>query len=225
MIPLVVIAGFPASGKTSVIRSLVGEATREGQRPAVSTVRCAATDERVPPWALTIPRQTWASGPYCPDHELAQRLDDMGNWAGGEGAEVLFVETAGLCARCSPFPKHCVALFVADYSAGLRMPEKVGPMLATCDVCICTRPDRTTQTERLMFHGRVRAVNSGCAVLAMNGLTGEGGRDLWSLVARNLRLEPLRVDSHAGYGDLRSDLPQFFCSYCLGRDQVGIRTI
>ena len=224
MFSLVVIAGFPASGKTAILRCLVKEATGAGLSVAVANVRCYRGDDSPPPWGGGIPWRTWTSESYCPDHQLAQKLDEMETWARGRSCEVLFVETAGLCARCSPFPDHCVALFAVDYSSGLGLPHKVGPMLTTCDVCICTRPDRATQTERLMFHAQVKHANPTCSIIALNGLTGEGGRDLWQLV-RHSQNDGRAQDEDVEHGIFRSSLPEFFCSFCLGRDHVGIQTL
>jgi Ni2+-binding GTPase involved in maturation of urease and hydrogenase len=140
-------------------------------------------------------------------------LPEMRGWAAGTGADLLLVESAGLCCRCSPYPVDCAAVFVADASAGRGALGKVGPMLTTCDLCVLTRPDRITPAEREMLVATARGLGR-AAVLTLDGLTGEGSDSLWARVAPLL--------GRPGEMALRATLPQFYCSYCLGRERVGI---
>jgi Ni2+-binding GTPase involved in maturation of urease and hydrogenase len=140
-------------------------------------------------------------------------LPEMRGWATGTGADLLLVESAGLCCRCSPYPVDCAAVFVADASAGRGALRKVGPMLTTCDLCVLTRPDRITPAEREMLVATARGLGR-AAVLTLDGLTGEGSDTLWA------RTVPLL--DRPGETSLRASLPQFYCSYCLGRERVGI---
>ena len=68
-------------------------------------------------------------------------------------------------------------------------------------------------------------------VAALDGLTGEGADALWSRVQRRLAGRPRRAGIAApeaagtrgpATNKLRATLPQFYCSYCLGRERVGI---
>jgi len=214
--PCILVAGFPSSGKSAVVRSLGRQAERAGRRPAVATLECFPTEPR-PAWTAAGPRpapwRRWTSGDACPDHALAARLPEMEDWAAGAGADLLLVESPGLCCRCSPYPLRCAAVFVADASAGRGALRKVGPMLTTCDLCVLTRPDRVTPAEREMLVAAARRLGR-APVLTLDGLTGEGSDALWAQVA------PL--SGRAGETALRADLPQFYCSYCLGRERVGI---
>jgi len=197
MLPLIVIAGYPSSGKTALLRRLIPGLSREGRRVIAAELR---EDEA-----------------YCPDHALARHLDAILDSAAADAADVVVLETAGLCARCSPFPECAFGIFAVDLTGGLRLPGKVGPMLETCDICVCTRPDRVTGTERTLFEGALHAVSPDLPVHFLNGLTGEGAR---AVIAR--------VDAWLAAGggegslEMRRSLPQFFCSFCLGRTEVGI---
>ena len=147
----VLVAGFPSSGKSAVVKSIGRQALRAGRRPALAALECFPSEPR-PAWttdgARPIPWRSWTSGDTCPDHALADLLGEMRDWAAGAGADLLLVESAGLCCRCSPYPTDGTAVFVADASAGRGALRKVGPMLTTCDVCVLTRPDRITPAER-----------------------------------------------------------------------------
>ncbi|MFH1530875.1 MAG: hypothetical protein ABIK09_09110 [Pseudomonadota bacterium] len=213
MVPLIVVAGTPSSGKTALLRRLIPELTGGGRRVASAELRCDP-----PPAGAAHPwpgHHVEVDEAYCPDHALVRRLDGLLDRA--EGADVLALETAGLCARCSPFPARAFGIFTVDLTGGLRLPGKVGPMLETCDLCVCTRPDRVTGTERTLFQGALRAVSPDLPVHFVNGLTGEGARAVVS------RVEGwLAAGGGSGALEMRRPLPQFFCSFCLGRTEVGI---
>lgn len=215
---IITVAGFPSSGKTSVIRHLAGVARGEGFRCAHAALECFPAERLPGSNEGEMPWRSWASGANCPDHALIDLYGGMASWAGEVQADLLFVESAGLCCRCSPFVEDCFGIFVADCSSGLRVPAKVGPMLTTCDLCALTRPDRVTPTERTMFTAEVKRV-ADIPVVAVNGLTGEGAREAWSLGRSK------RAAARSRRSTLRAAPPQFFCSYCLGRTRVGILEI
>jgi Ni2+-binding GTPase involved in maturation of urease and hydrogenase len=213
MVPLVVIAGYPSSGKTALLRRLITGLSATGRRIASAELRCDP-----PPAGFVCPQPSHrveVNESYCPDHTLRSSLGDL--LADADDADVLALETAGLCARCSPFPARSFGIFTVDLTGGLHLPGKIGPMLETCDLCVCTRPDRLTGTERTLFEGALRAVAPDLKVVSLNGLTGEGAQDAIAQVSSWL-------DAGGGSGDLemRQPLPQFFCSFCLGRTEVGI---
>jgi len=213
MVPLIVVAGYPSSGKTALLRRLIPGLTDGGHRVASAELRCDPPPAgAAPPWPG---HHVEVEEAYCPDHALTRGLDGL--LARAEEADVLALETAGLCARCSPFPTRAFGIFTVDLTGGLHLPGKVGPMLETCDLCVCTRPDRVTGTERTLFEGSLRAVSPDLPIHFVNGLTGEGARAVISRVEGWLA-------AGGGDGDLemRRPLPQFFCSFCLGRTEVGI---
>ena len=100
---LVVVAGPPSAGKTAVvwqaIRSLQG-----GHRIAylkIDVVRAFEDEELATEFG--IPARKVYSGDLCPDHAGVMVMRDAIAWAGEEGADLLLVESAGLCLRCSPY--------------------------------------------------------------------------------------------------------------------------
>ena len=214
-----VVAGLPSSGKTSTIAWLVRQARQAGPRPGYARVHCHPGLEEEPPAAST-PARTWVSDSDCPDHYLAVQLAELQAWATTQAVTLLVVETAGLCARCSPFPPGAASVFVADLTMGRSAIQKVGPMLTTADVCVLTRIDRVSWTEACMQHQIVERANPECDVVMLNGLTGEGQEQLWRKVSRHLAAAP--EPDRAERAPLRSPPPQFYCSYCLGQKRVGI---
>ena len=59
-----------------------------------------------------IPTRKVYSGELCPDHCNVMVLGDALHWAEDAGCDVLLVETAGLCLRCSPYVDGGLGLIV-----------------------------------------------------------------------------------------------------------------
>ncbi len=215
---LVMFAGLPSSGKSSTIKWLAEQLTTEDQSPAYVRVYCHEGISETPPVPSDLARSA-LSGRVCPDHFLAAEAGKLAEWAEAR-AELLLVETAGLCARCSPFPETAVGVFVADLTMGRSAIQKVGPMLATADVCVLTRIDRVSAAETAMAAQVAARVNPAGVVVPMNGLSGEGAVEL----ARELetRLAQVVAPESADCGSLRSSPPQFYCSYCMGQHRVAV---
>ena len=68
------------------------------------------------------------SGELCPDHCNVVVLDEAVEWAESTGSDYLFVETAGLCLRCSPYIENSLGIVVLEATSGMNLPRKIGPM-------------------------------------------------------------------------------------------------
>ncbi|HII06770.1 MAG TPA: hypothetical protein HA349_05525, partial [Methanotrichaceae archaeon] len=131
---LVVIAGTPGSGKTSVLMHAVKSLQREGLCPAVVKIDCLWTEDDKRFQRLGVPVAVGLAKDMCPDHYSIYNVDEMLEWAKEQEADVLLNETAGLCLRCAPYPDSCLAVCVIDVTTGPNAPLKVGPLLTTADV-------------------------------------------------------------------------------------------
>jgi len=214
---VLVIGGTPSSGKSRVILAI----HRSGRaRVGVAKVDCVATsDDR---WfrAHGIPAMQILAGRYCPDHAWMERWPEVLAWARRQEIQTLCVETAGLCARCAPYLFEAAAICVLDCTCGVHAPDKLGPHLSDADLCVLTKADLISQAEREVLETRVRRRNPTTPVVRYDGLTGEGASDLLRAIAT------VRKWDWAGdRATMRTPLPQMFCSYCLGRTEVGISTL
>jgi len=100
---LVVVAGPPSAGKTAVVRQAI-RSLQGGHRIAylkIDVVRAFEDEELATEFG--IPARKVYSGDLCPDHAGVMVMRDAIAWAGEEGADLLLVESAGLCLRCSPY--------------------------------------------------------------------------------------------------------------------------
>lgn len=212
----VIVAGPPSAGKTAVILHAAAALRHRGTAPAALKfdTRSSADPERYR--RMGLPAQGGLSGYLCPDHFFISNMEEAENWGRTVGAELLFIETAGLCLRCAPHVEGVPALTVIDCLGGLDCAEKMGPMLSLADVVVLTKGDLVSQAEReILLHG-VRRAAPGARVLAVNGLSGTG---TLPLVAA---LDALDSGSMS-QAKLRHDMPAAICSYCTGERRIGAR--
>ena len=220
---LLVFAGPPSAGKSAVIRQIVPRLTSLGERPPyyvkVDVVR--SRELRL------MERLGWTSEAlvepdFCPDQTWFERLPAVIERA--SGAPLLIAETAGLCARCSPYVLEGVAIVVFEATAGLDTVDKLGPLMSTADLAVVTHGDRLSQGERDLLRARLAQRHPSEAIHFLNGLTGEGSARVARLIDGRLAASPRLQPGETLREALtpRSAPPRLFCSLCLGRKDLPI---
>ncbi len=186
-------------------------------RCAVIKFDCLQTRDAQVYEAAGIPVTAALSGGLCPDHFFAVNLEEAYGWARGTGADCCIIETAGLCNRCSPHLRGALALCVIDNLMGITAPEKIGPMLKLADIVLVTKGDLVSQAEREVYRHRIRQMNARAIIRHINGLTGQGCRELAAILAQ--------APAVASVTDmrLRFAMPAAVCSYCLSETRIGAR--
>lgn len=212
---LVVLAGTPGSGKTSVLIHAARSLIRYGLRPAVVKIDCLWTEDDRRFEKLGVPVAVGLAKDMCPDHYSIYNVDEMLEWAASQKADLLLNETAGLCLRCAPYPDRCLAVCVIDVTTGPNAPLKVGPLLTTADVAVITKGDMVSQAEREVFRERILEANPGCRIVEANGLTGKGAAELAELIRDGPEASD---DMH-----LRHNPPLAICTLCAGELRVSKR--
>lgn len=212
---LITVAGPPSAGKTSVIVNIIEALRREGSKVGVVKFDCLSTQDQKIFESKDILVRTGLSGNLCPDHFFVSNIQDCVAWAKGRGLDMLISESAGLCNRCSPHIRGVYAVCVIDNLSGVYTPRKIGPMLKLADLVIITKGDVVSQAEREVFAFRVRQANPGATIVHLNGITGQGAREVSRLF---YSVEP--VTSLTGL-QLRFSMPAATCSYCLGQTRIG----
>lgn len=188
---------------------------QEGLKLAACKIDCLKTSDDESYSALGIPVAVGLSEYLCPDHFFAANLEEIYSWAGNHGAEVLILETAGLCHRCAPAVVGCLSICVIDNLSGIDTPQKVGPMLSTADIVVISKGDIVSQAEREVFRQRVEMVNPDAEVLAINGLNGQGTLKLKKRIMESTPIQ--RIEGQ----QLRCSMPAAICSYCTGETMIG----
>jgi Ni2+-binding GTPase involved in maturation of urease and hydrogenase len=184
-------------------------------RVAACKIDCLETTDDRRYRRLGIPIAVGLSDYVCPDHFYVANLEEIWRWAEQQKAELVILETAGLCHRCAPALYGCLSVCIIDNLSGLDTPKKVGPMLSTADIIVITKGDMVSQAEREVFHQQVQAVNPGARVIEINGLTGRGSLRLKNEIMKS---EPLQEITGR---QLRCPMPAAVCSYCAGETTVG----
>lgn len=211
---LVICAGPSTTGKTSVLRHVIKKLLQNGRKPAFLKidVQYAQEDEQLAE-EFHIPTRKVYSGELCPDHCNVMVLGDAIKWAEKEACNVLFVETAGLCLRCSPYVDGGLGLVVLEATSGMNLPLKVGPMLSLADIAVVTKIDRVSQAEREVFRSHIQDVAPTVRIREVNALHGIG-------------IDPLihHIDQTPDAACnllLRGNPPVGTCTICVGKKEIG----
>lgn len=211
---LAICAGPATSGKTAVLRHVIRKLLDGGHRTAFLKidVQYAEEDEAFAR-EFNIPTRKTYSGDLCPDHCNVMVLGDALRWAEKADCNVLAVETAGLCLRCSPYVDGGLGLVVLEATSGMNLPLKVGPMLSLADVAVVTKIDRVSQAEREVFRARIQDVAPGVRIREVNALHGIGIDPLVDQV--------LATPEATDHMLLRGNPPVGTCTICVGKKEVG----
>jgi Ni2+-binding GTPase involved in maturation of urease and hydrogenase len=206
------VAGPPGCGKTQLIVHALTALRAEGVAAGVLKLDAVTSYDAGRYEALGIPARMQVAGEICPDHEAMVSLGPALAWARECRLDLLVIETAGLCDRCSPFLRRALAVFVVNGLSHLGTPRKMRAMVAAADLVVMTRCEGISPAERQVFLGTLKALNPGASVIVANGLTGEG---TWQLARAFREREDLRV---MDLEPLRTTLPRGYCHFCQGTE-------
>jgi len=102
-VKLVVVGGPPSVGKTAVLMHTLGRVRKEGLNVRIAKLDCLVAGDEQAYERKGFQCVTGLSTYVCPDHYLATNIDRIVAWGESELADLLVIESAGLCSRCSPF--------------------------------------------------------------------------------------------------------------------------
>lgn len=210
---VIVVAGTPGAGKTSVLLNTIRFLKEQLVKIAVAKIDCLYTEDQVRFKKTGVPTMVGLSRDMCPDHYTIYNMGEMVSFAGEHAADMLIVETAGLCHRCAPYTTNGLGVCVIDATTGPNTPLKVGPFLSTANVVAITKGDMISQAEREIFRERVMEMNAGCRVIETNGLTGKGTAELAACFSQ----APVFNYSE---DRLRHNAPFSICTLCVGEMHI-----
>ncbi|HWQ66065.1 MAG TPA: GTP-binding protein [Methanospirillum sp.] len=212
---LLIIAGPPSVGKTAVIRQVIKELTPE-YRPSylkIDVVRAFEDEELREEFG--IPTRKTYSGDLCPDHMGILILADALSWAVSVDSDLLIVESAGLCLRCTPFTTQSLGVVVLSAVSGSKTPLKMAPMIALADVAVVTKVDLISQAEKEVYREGIKSTSPEIDIIETNALQGSGLRFL----INKIRSFPDVED--ASKITLRGTPPLGVCTICIGKKEIG----
>lgn len=211
----IIFAGTPGAGKTSVLIHTIKLLNNKGNHPAVVKIDCLYTNDDKRYEKLGIPILVGLSRDMCPDHFAIYNMEEMVKWAKEQGANILIIETAGLCHRCAPYTENSLGICVIDATSGPNTPRKVGPFLTSADVVAITKGDIISQAEREVFRERILEMNSSCQVYEVNGLSGQGCAEIADEIVETKTVKNLEDE------ELRHSAPLAICTLCAGEMKVS----
>ena len=145
---VIICAGPPTSGKTTVLRQIIKRLLVKNYKISYLKIDVQyANEDELFKSEFGIPVKKVYSKDLCPDHCNVIVLGDAIKWASEENADVLIVETAGLCLRCSPYIETSLGMVVLEATSGMNLPRKIGPMLSLADIAVVTKIDLVSQAE------------------------------------------------------------------------------
>ena len=152
---LIIFAGTPGSGKTSVIKYVIQE-LKDDFKLIFAKFDCLKTgDDQFISERYEIPVIKKLAGELCPDHYTALEIPKI--IKNNQNKDIILIETAGLCLRCSPYIEEGLGISVLDVISG--EPSRYGPILTKADLVAITKGDLISQAEREIFRVNVLRVN------------------------------------------------------------------
>lgn len=213
---LVIFAGPPTCGKTTVIRQVIKRMIAKRLKPSFVKIDVLYADEDESIYnEFGIPSKKIYSGELCPDHCNVVILDEVVEWAEKVGSDYLFVETAGLCLRCSPYVENSLGVVVLEATSGMNLPRKIGPMLTLADISVITKIDLISQAEREVFRYRVLESAKDVTVVETNALYGIG---IEPIIRHILKTNDVEFPMF-----LRGNPPVGTCTICVGKKEIGAK--
>lgn len=201
----IIFAGTPGSGKTSLIKHVI-RGLKSDFKIFFAKFDCLKTDdEKKIAGDSRIAAEKRLAGELCPDHYAALEIPRI--IQKNKDKEIIILETAGLCLRCSPYVKEGLGINVLDIMAG--RPERYGPILADADIVAVSKGDLISQAEREIFRHNILKANAAAKIIEINGLTGEGAADIIESIKTFPEIE-------AGKMTLKHSMPSAICGYCYG---------
>ncbi len=214
---LLIVAGPPSAGKTAVVRQLLRQFAGRCRAAYLKIDVVQAFEDEELAAEFGIPARKVYSGDLCPDHTGIMVLADALAWAAEEQADLLIVESAGLCLRCTPYTTQSLGIVVLPAISGTNAPLKMAPMIAFADVAVVTKTDLVSQAEKEVFREAIRRVTPGIDLIETNAVEGTGLRYLF----RAVEACPA-IDDPASIV-LRGAPPLGVCTICAGKKEIGWR--
>ena len=212
---LINFAGTSSAGKTAVIKNIIRSLYPKVKISYLKIdVVVAFEKEELEREFKDLPIKVVYAGDLCPDHASVMVMKDALAWAEANGSEMLIVESAGLCLRCSPYLNQGLGIVVLSMLGGMNSPLKMGPMVSLADVAVVTKIDLISQAEREVFREKVREVSKDIRIYEMNALHGTGTARLLTELdcTKDIEVEKLQ---------LKGVPPLGVCTICIGKKDIG----
>jgi Ni2+-binding GTPase involved in maturation of urease and hydrogenase len=214
LLKLVIIAGPPSAGKTSLTKQIV-KAFHPDLKITYLKIDVVKAYEDIELYReFQILTKKVYSGDLCPDHAEVMVMGEAIEWAESNNADIFIVESAGLCLRCSPYLNQGIGIVVLSSIAGIHAPEKMGSMVSLADVAVVTKIDLVSQAEREVLIQKIKDVHPGIILLETNALQGTSLNRLYEHIKKSPSIDKERLM-------LKGNPPLGTCTICVGKKEIG----
>lgn len=211
---LLVIAGPPSVGKTSLTKQIIKRFQKEIKIAYLKIDVVKAFEDIELSKEFHILTKKVYSGDLCPDHAGVMIMGDAIEWAENNAADLFIIESAGLCLRCSPYLNQGLGIIVLSSIAGINTPEKMGAMVSLADIAVVTKIDLISQAEREVLIQKIKEVHPKIILLETNALQGTSLQRLYDLIEKS---PP--IDKETLF--LKGSPPLGTCTICIGKKEIG----
>ena len=211
---LIIVAGPPSAGKTTLTRQIIKGLQNKNKVSYLKIDVVRAFEDEELKKEFGIPTKKIYSGDLCPDHAGIMVLMDAVVWAEKNDSDLLIVESAGLCLRCSPYVTEGLGIVVLSAISGTNTPLKMGPMITLADLAVVTKIDLISQAEREVFREKIKEVNRNIDIIETNALQGTGMRYLMRIVDSLADIDKEKMV-------LKGEPPLGVCTICIGKKDIG----
>ncbi|MGI6588707.1 MAG: GTP-binding protein [Peptococcia bacterium] len=211
---LLVIAGPPSVGKTSLTKQIIKRFQKEIKIAYLKIDVVKAFEDIELRKEFKILTKKVYSGDLCPDHAGVMIMGDAIEWAESNHTDLFIIESAGLCLRCSPYLNQGLGIIVLSSIAGIHTPEKMGAMVSLADIAVVTKIDLISQAEREVLIQKIKEVHPKIILLETNALQGTSLQRLYDLIEKS---PPIDKETLL----LKGNPPLGTCTICVGKKEIG----
>lgn len=211
---LLLAGGPPSTGKTTVIQRIIEKRKDKYKIAYLKMDVVTAHEENLMREKYGIDARTVYAGDLCPDHAEVMVITDAIKWAEEIQADLLIVESAGLCLRCSPYLNQGVGVVVLSMLSGLHSVDKMKQLICFADVALLTMNDLVCQAEREVYIKKIKNSFEKLKVIETNALQGIAIEYLCNLIDDSAEIDIETLE-------LKGNPPLGTCSICMGSKKVG----
>ena len=167
---LLLVGGPPSTGKTTTIQRIIEKRKDKYKIAYLKMDVVTAREETLIKEKYGIDARTVYAGDLCPDHAEVMIITDAIKWAENISADLLIVESAGLCLRCSPYLNQGLGVVVLSMLSGLHSVDKMKQLICFADVALLTMNDLVCQAEREVYIKKIKSSFDKLKVIETNAL-------------------------------------------------------
>lgn len=211
---LLLVGGPPSTGKTTAIRRIIEHRKDKYKIAYIKMDVIKASEENLMKNEYNIDAKTVYAGDLCPDHAEVNVLIDAIKWAKSVNAELLIIESAGLCLRCSPFLNQGLGIVVLSMLSGLHSIDKMKQIICFSDVVLFTMNDLVCQAEREVYIKKIKDTFHNKTIIETNALQGIAFEHLCKFIDMSDEIDESKIL-------LKGNPPLGTCTVCMGIKKMG----